>query len=115
MAPIPLPPPSSRLGTLQTLRSAIHKASTGVELLRPITPSISSRRQKLLTHYPPGVDSTKLASQDPSLGTLQLVDVWQQMKVAREEEMTKRGKPPRVSGKAKPPQADGTKKGKKRK
>ncbi|KAI8906597.1 hypothetical protein DFJ77DRAFT_477297 [Powellomyces hirtus] len=106
-----IPAAASRLQALNSLRtkclSPAHATSSG----------IVSRRQALLTHYPPNVDVTKLAAQDHKLARLGLVDVWMEMKLAREEAMTARGKTPRVSvatGKAKKPEGESGKK-KKRK
>ncbi|KAJ3177267.1 hypothetical protein HDU87_004518 [Geranomyces variabilis] len=108
----PLPAAAARLQALAALRA---------KCAAPQSPSaasrIISRRQTLLSHYPPDVDVAKLAAQDHRLAGVGLIDTWKNVMEQREKAMALRGKAPRVSvvtGMAKKPEGENGKK-KKRK
>ncbi|KAJ3019438.1 hypothetical protein HKX48_002081 [Thoreauomyces humboldtii] len=109
-----LPAAPARLQALAALRNAAFPLSAPKT---SAATTIVSRRAALLSHYPPNVCVTALAAQDPKLTKLRLIDTWKANRMEREEALTARGKPPRVSvatGKAKKPEAEAGKK-KKRK
>ncbi len=58
-----------------------------------------SRREELLTYYPPDVDVKEMAELDPELKDLGLKDVWYETMLKRELDAAARNKPVRVSGK----------------
>ncbi|KAJ3185131.1 hypothetical protein HDU87_002697 [Geranomyces variabilis] len=106
----PLPASAARLQALAALRA---KCAAPIAT----TSQIASRRQALLSHYPPDVDVAKLAAQDHKLAGVGLIDTWKNVMEQREKAMALRGKAPRVSvvtGMAKKPEGETGKK-KKRK
>ncbi|KAI9096883.1 hypothetical protein DFS34DRAFT_594095 [Phlyctochytrium arcticum] len=109
-----IPPEAARSQALHLLQRSLPAVRSSK---LPISLSPVSRRQALLTYYPPDINIPELAKQDTRLKALNLVDQWKEKKIAREEEMTKRGKTVWVSVltglKKKPEGGDGKKKKKK--
>ncbi|KAJ3257613.1 hypothetical protein HK103_004385 [Boothiomyces macroporosus] len=76
------------------------------------SPMLKSKRESLLTYYPPDVSVVKLAAQDPSLKPLKLRDVWFDIKRDREIMLEARKKNVLAFG---PQAAPAKKEGKKKK
>ncbi|KAJ3153800.1 hypothetical protein HDU86_005133 [Geranomyces michiganensis] len=100
----PLPAAAARLQALSAIRAKCATPPSSA------TPLITSRRQALLTHYPPDVDVVKLAAQDHKLASVGLIDTWKHVMEQREKAMALL-----VTGMAKGPEGGSGKKKKKRK